>query len=145
MKRYERNFINHFGKQGITITIDKERYYGTEYFLLKEDYVNNILKEAIDNIFFKELSENMIEIISNNLSTPANIEEKEIYIPYLNKKNIKVIELSKGNRKVTINKYFYDYFVGIGLTFKIGSSKKAPVRLYKGSECVGIVLPIVRG
>ena len=142
MKRYERNFINHFGKQGITITIDKERYYGTEYFLLKEDYVNNILKEAIDNIFFKELSENMIEIISNNLSIPANIEEKEIYIPYLNKKNIKVIELSKGNRKVIINKYFYDYFVGIGLTFKIGNSKKAPVRLYKGSECVGIVLPI---
>ena len=140
MKRYERNFINHFGKQGITITIDKERYYGTEYFLLKEDYVNNILKEAIDNIFFKELSENMIEIISNNLSIPADIEEKEIYIPYL--KNIKVIELSKGNRKVIINKYFYDYFVGIGLTFKIGSSKKAPVRLYKGSECVGIVLPI---
>lgn len=142
MKRYERNFINHFGKQGITITIDKERYYGTEYFLLKEDYVNNILKEAIDNIFFKELSEDIIKISTNNLSTPANIEEKEIYIPYLNKKNIKVIELSKGNRKVIINKYFYDYFVGIGLSFKIGSSKKAPVRLYKDTEYVGIVLPI---
>lgn len=142
MKRYERNFINHFGKQGLTITIDKEAYYGTEYFLLKEGYVDDTLKEAINNIFFKELSENMIEISTNNLSTPAEVEEKEIYIPYLNKKNIKVIELSKGNRKVIINKYFYDYFVGIGLSFKIGSSKKTPVRLYKGSECVGIVLPI---
>ena len=81
MKRYERNFINHFGKQGITITIDKERYYGTEYFLLKEGYVDDTLKEAINNIFFKELSEDIIKISTNNLSTPAEVEAKEIYIP----------------------------------------------------------------